>query len=80
MSFYRYLQLNKLKILNNKIANFVTENNFQIYPCPRELNEYSPYGEWIKSFIAWPFIAEKWFSQDSKPLKTGIFTTQSQKN
>ena len=46
MSFYRYLQLNKSKILNNKIANFVTENNFQIYPRPRELNEYSLYGEW----------------------------------
>ena len=46
MSFYRYLQLNKRKILNNKIANFVTENNLQIYPRPRELNEYSLYGEW----------------------------------
>ena len=78
MSFYRYLQLNKRKILNNKIANFVTENNFQIYPRPRELNEYSLYGEWNR--VSWPFIAEKWFSQDSKPLKTGIFTKQSQKN
>ena len=45
MSFHRYFQLNKLKILYTKIANFVTENNFKIYPRLRERNEYSLYGE-----------------------------------